>query len=132
MEEANSKLAPSGSKAFTSWAVLGHCWGGKIATLLAQGQDSLFKAAVQCHPAMLDANDAGGVGIPMALLASKEEDAEEVKKFKEALKVTNFVDTWWTQVHGWLAARADLDDPEVKKEYENGYKVVLGFLAENM
>lgn len=129
VQEAN-KLAPGGN-GFSAWGVMGHCWGGKIATLLA-GKDSLFKVAIQCHPAMVDAKDAENVAIPMAMLASKDEPAEDVKAYKEALKVPHFVETWTTQVHGWMAARADLGDEEVKREYENGYKVALGFLREHM
>lgn len=29
---------------FESWAILGHCWGGKIATLAVSGNDQPFKA----------------------------------------------------------------------------------------
>ena len=129
VQEAN-KLAEGGN-GFSSWAILGHCWGGKIATLSA-GANSLFKAAIQCHPAMLDPKDAESVTIPMALLASKDESAEDVKAFGEKLKVEKFVEIWSTQIHGWMAARADLADDEVRREYENAYKIVLSFLSENM
>ncbi|KAL2375152.1 hypothetical protein RJ035_003746 [Blastomyces gilchristii] len=128
VEEAN-KLADGGK--FKAWAILGYCWGGKIATL-ASMENTLFKAAVQCHPAMLDPNDAPKVTIPMVLLASMDEDVDEVKAFKHNLKVPNHIETWSTQIHGWMAARGDLDNPEVRKEYENGYKTVLGFLNEHM
>ncbi|OAX81741.1 hypothetical protein ACJ72_03911 [Emergomyces africanus] len=128
VEEAN-KLAEGGK--FKAWAILGYCWGGKIATL-ASMQDTLFKAAVQCHPAMLDAKDAPNVTIPMIVLASMDEDVNEVKAFENGLKVPHHVETWTTQIHGWMAARGDLENPEVRKEYENGYKTVLGFLNEHM
>ncbi|KKZ59921.1 carboxymethylenebutenolidase [[Emmonsia] crescens] len=128
VEEAN-KLAEGGK--FKAWAILGYCWGGKIATL-ASMEDTLFKAAVQCHPAMVDAKDALKVTIPMVLLASKDEDANEVKAFENNLKPPHHIETWSTQIHGWMAARGDLEDPEVRKEYENGYKTVLGFLNEHM
>lgn len=128
VEEAN-KLAEGGK--FKAWAILGYCWGGKIATL-ASMQDTLFKAAVQCHPAMVDAKDALKVTIPMVMLASKDEDANEVKAFENNLKPPHHIETWSTQIHGWMAARGDLEDPEVRKEYENGYKTVLGFLNEHM
>lgn len=126
------KLAPSGGK-YEAWGVVGFCWGGKIATLLATDETPLFKAAVQCHPAMLDPQDAESVKIPMALLASGDEDEKEVKEFGDRLKVENkFVETWKGQIHGWMAARADLEDEGVRGEFEAGYRAVLGFLGENM
>merc|ERR1712187_827259 len=101
--EAN-KLSSRGS---FEWSILGYCWGGKI-TALSSGQDNkLFKSAVQCHPAMVDPNDA--------------------KAFKSNLKTPNHVETFPTQIHGWMAARSNLEDAEVRKEYERGYKTVLDF-----
>ena len=35
-------------------------------------------------------------------------------------------------IHGWLAARGDLDNPEVVKEYEKGYQTILDFLKKNL
>ncbi|PGH11571.1 hypothetical protein AJ79_04829 [Helicocarpus griseus UAMH5409] len=130
VQEANSKFAPEGGK-FKAWAILGYCWGGKIATLSSM-KDTAFKAAVQCHPAMVDAKDALNITIPMAMLASKDEDANEVKAFENNLKVPHHIETWSTQIHGWMAARGDLEKEDVRKEYENGYKTVLGFLNEHM
>ncbi|KJF61236.1 dienelactone hydrolase [Coccidioides immitis RS] len=129
LEEAN-KLAPGGA-GFKSWGMMGYCWGGKI-TSLAAGRDSLFRAAVQCHPAMVDPKDAESVTIPMALLASMDEEVDVIEQYKKNLKVPNLVQTWPTQIHGWMAARGDLANPEVKKEYENGYKTVLAFFHEHM
>jgi len=125
------KLA-SGNSGFSKWGILGYCWGGKVANL-AVGKDNVtFKAAAQAHPAMLDPSDAKNVTVPMAVLASKDEDPEAVKGYKENLKVPNHVDTFPTQVHGWMAARADLDDPECRKEYERGYQTVLGFFHDHL
>ncbi|KAK2765078.1 hypothetical protein FQN54_008777 [Arachnomyces sp. PD_36] len=133
-----------GGKFEAGWGVVGFCWGGKIATLLAkgEGEKGLFRAAVQCHPAMLDAGDAKEVRVPMAVLASMDEDRETVRKFGEELRGNkdvggagegrSLVKTWEGQIHGWMAARADLGDEEVKREYGEGYKTVLGFLRENM
>lgn len=66
------------------------------------------------------------------LLASKDEDAAEVKSFEENLRGEKLVETFGTQIHGWMAARADLEDPAVLKEYERGYRVVLDFLGRNL
>ena len=54
-----------------------------------------------------------------------------VEAFKAALKVPNHVETFSTQIHGWMAARGDLEDPEVRKEYERGYKTALEFLHQH-
>ncbi|BCS02968.1 dienelactone hydrolase family protein [Aspergillus luchuensis] len=128
VSEAN-KLAAGGS--FQSWSILGYCWGGKITTL-ASGQDNkLFKAAVQCHPAMLDPNDAKSVNIPMAVLASKDENPKDVEAFGANLQQANYVETFSTQIHGWMAARSNLEDEQVRKEYERGYRTALGFLQKH-
>jgi len=115
----------------TTWGIMGYCWGGKIASLVA-GESTKFKAAVQAHPAMLDPTDAEKVQIPMCVLASKDESADDVKKYGEDLKVTKHIETFGTQVHGWMAARADLKDKEVLKEYERGYAVALHFFHDNL
>lgn len=126
--EAN-KLASGGS--FQSWSILGFCWGGKIATLSVGAENKLFKAAAQCHPAMVDPNDAKNVNVPLATLASKDESAQDVEAFKTNLQVPNHVETFSTQIHGWMAARSDLEDAEVRKEYERGYKTVLEFFHQH-
>jgi hypothetical protein len=38
----------------------------------------------------------------------------------EELEVPKYVETFPTQIHGWMAARSDLENPEVRKEYERG------------
>jgi dienelactone hydrolase len=115
----------------TNWGILGYCWGGKIVSLVA-GQQTKFKAAVQCHPAMLDPSDAEKVRIPMCVLASKDEAADAVKQYEANLKVTKHVETFPNQIHGWMSARADLQDPIVLKEYERGYKIALTFFCDNL
>jgi dienelactone hydrolase len=56
-----------------TWAIMGFCWGGKIAALVSQTGTS-FKAAAQCHPSLLDIEDAKQVTIPMVVLPSMDED----------------------------------------------------------
>ena len=114
---------------YESWSILGLCWGGKIATLCAGSNDGLFKAAVQCHPAMLDVNDAERVNVPFVCLVSKDEPADDVRAFMAKLRVPNHVQIFCTEVHGWMAARADLEHPEVSREYERGYRTVLEFFG---
>lgn len=129
LADAN-KEASSGS-GFSSWGILGFCWGGKVANLTL-GKDSAFKAGAQAHPAMLDPEDAKNVAVPIAVLASKDEDPDAVKGYEANLKVPKHVETYPTQIHGWMAARSNLEDPEVKKEYERGYHTVLDFFHQHL
>ncbi|KAH8431651.1 dienelactone hydrolase family protein [Aspergillus melleus] len=128
VDEAN-KLAPAG-KPF-DWSILGYCWGGKIAVLATGQENKTFKAAVQCHPAMLAPDDAKSVNVPMALLASKDEDPSDVTAFGDNLSKPHYVETFTSQIHGWMAARSDLENDEVRKEYERGYRTALDFLHQH-
>jgi dienelactone hydrolase len=122
-EESNSNI--------NTWGALGYCWGGKMVSL-ASGPGTLFKAAAQSSPAMVDPKDAEKISIPMCMLASKDEPTEDVKKYEQSLKGVKHVEIYETQVHGFMSARGDLKQAEVLKEYERGYKTVLTFFHENL
>ena len=122
-EESNSNIK--------TWGALGYCWGGKMVSL-ASGSGTPFKAAAQTSPAMIDPKDAEKITIPMCMLASKDEPAEDVKKYEQTLKGVKHVEIYETQLHGFMSARGDLKDAEVRKEYERGYKTVLTFFHENL
>ncbi|KAK5117214.1 hypothetical protein LTR85_008982 [Meristemomyces frigidus] len=113
------------------WGAIGYCFGGRIVAVTS-GKGTPWSAALQISPFRLDAEDAKKVSIPMGLLASKDEPADAVMAFYEALSTPKSVETFHTQVHGWMSARADLKIPEVKKEYERGYQVTLDFFAEHL
>lgn len=81
---------------------------------------------------MVDPADAEDVKIPTMLLASKDEPVDDVKKFEDTLKVPKHVETFKDQIHGWMAARSDLEDPRVREEYERGYKTVLEFFGKHL
>lgn len=91
-----------------------------------------FAAGAEVHPAMVDANDAKGITIPLCMLASGDESAEDVKAFKENLKTANHVETFGDQVHGWMSARGDLKNGKVRGEYERGYKTLLEFYHKHL
>ncbi|KAM5466594.1 putative carboxymethylenebutenolidase [Microsporum audouinii] len=110
-----------------SWALIGYCWGGKVTELVTSRDSNPFSIAAGIHPAMVDTADAGNIRVPYMLLASQEEPAETIKEFENKLKVPNHVETFGDQVHGWMAARADLANPRSKEEYIRGYKTVLRF-----
>ncbi len=122
-EESNSNIK--------TWGALGYCWGGKMVSL-ASGPGTPFKAGAQTSPAMVDPKDAEKVTIPMCMLASKDEPAEDVKTYEQSLKVVKHVEIYDTQLHGFMSARADLKDAECLKEYERGYKTVLTFFHDNL
>lgn len=58
-----------------SWAIVGFCWGGKIAALVS-GEGSPFKASGQCHPSLLELGDAEKIRIPHVVLPSMDEVPE--------------------------------------------------------
>lgn len=84
---------------------------------------------------MVDPADAKGIKIPLCMLASGDEDANAVKAFGENLPTSGeakHIETFGDQVHGWMAARADLENERVRKEYERGYEVVLDFYCKHL
>lgn len=82
---------------------------------------------------MVDPNDAKGIKIPLCMLASGDEDANAVKAFGENLPTSEkHIETFGDQVHGWMAARADLENDKAKKEYERGYQVLLDFYCKHL
>jgi dienelactone hydrolase len=99
---------------------------------LSAGKDSPFGVIAQVHPALVDPEDGKNFTIPVVMLPSKDEDAEAVKAFERNLEVKSRVETFGDMVHGWMAARADLKDEKVKKEYQRGYGIVLDFFEENL
>lgn len=125
------KAAEEHNPNIKTWGALGYCWGGKMVSL-ASGAETPFKAAAQTSPAMVDPKDAEKISIPMCMLASKDESADDVARYESSLKGVRHVETYPTQLHGFMSARADLKDTEMRKEYERGYKTVLTFFHENL
>lgn len=67
--------------------------------------------------------DAESLAIPHAILASKDEPANEVEAYDEAIKrkgLGGFVETYWNMWHGWMGARADFQQEASLKEYTRG------------
>lgn len=126
------KAASEKYPSINTWGMMGYCWGGKCVSLIAGKPGTGFKAAVQTSPAMVSPEDAEKVTIPMCILASKEEPAEDVKKYEENLKVKKHVETFGTELHGFMSARGDLSNETTKKEYERGYKIALQWFHEHL
>ena len=121
------QAAQAANPSIKSWAILGYCWGGKVVELITSSDKNPFSVAAAAHPAMIDPQGADKIAVPFALLASGEDPADDVKAFESRLKVANHVETFKDQVHGWMAARADLNDPNIKAEYARGYQTVVEF-----
>lgn len=126
------KAAEKNNPNIKSWGIIGYCWGGKMASILAGSKDLLFKVAVQTSPAMIDAGDAANVKIPTMMLISEEEAVSDVKTYEESLKVPKHIEIFEDQVHGFMSARADLKDSKAKAEYERGYKLALVFFHDHL
>jgi hypothetical protein len=72
---------------------------------------------------LYDGADAKNAVIPHVVLTSNEEStavSAEYKAVFDKSTLGSYVDTYATMHHGWMAARANLDDAENKKEYERG------------
>ncbi|KAI1456265.1 alpha/beta-hydrolase [Annulohypoxylon moriforme] len=118
------------------WGVFGLCWGGKIVNLVAgkgnEGPGRVFKASGTGHPSRLDAEDAEALTAPHICLASPGEPADIVAQYKEILSrpgKIGVVETYETMFHGWMGARAKLDDEANKTEFERGYNQVADFFG---
>jgi dienelactone hydrolase len=105
-----------------NWGVFGLCWGGKIAVLVS-AQGSPFSVSGTAHPGGLEKEDALKLTIPHIVLASPGEPVDIVNAYGEIFKrgdKVGEVETYHTMFHGWMGARADLQNPENAKEFERG------------
>ncbi|KAK0515424.1 hypothetical protein JMJ35_001458 [Cladonia borealis] len=117
-----------------SWGTYGLCWGGKI-SILASGPDTDFKAAGTAHPGRLAVEDVQKCTVPFCCLFSKEDGTPElVGQYTKALEKDkkNYIEKYGSMHHGWMGARAKLEDPENAKEFERGYNQLAKFFAEHL
>ncbi|KAF2274189.1 dienelactone hydrolase [Westerdykella ornata] len=123
------KALQAANPSIKSWGILGFCWGGKVVELVTSSSSNPFTVAAVAHPAMIDPSSAEGISVPFIMLAAGEDPADAVEQFKNNLKVPNHVEIFGDQVHGWMAARADLSNARSKAEYARGYQTVLNFFG---
>ncbi|KAE8453961.1 hypothetical protein EG329_007737 [Mollisiaceae sp. DMI_Dod_QoI] len=117
-----------------SWAILGFCWGGKIAALASQ-EGTIFKASGQAHPSLLDTEDAKKITIPHVVLPSNDEVPEVMEEWgRELMKASpkSYNETFTDQVHGWMTSRADFENQHKFEEYLRGYRIVRAFFDEHL
>lgn len=55
----------------------GFCWGAKIC-ISSGGEDTPFSSVAMVHPAMLSADDAEKLTVPLAMYITKDESVDEV------------------------------------------------------
>ncbi|OCH92727.1 hypothetical protein OBBRIDRAFT_791027 [Obba rivulosa] len=111
----------------------GFCWGGKVTILAGSDATTPFDAVSAIHPAMLSAADAEGLKAPLGLFPSKDEPKAEADKIYEIISKKPFASKNAYQIfdsfHGFAAARANLDDPKNKEEYEKLYATLIKFFS---
>ncbi|CUA72478.1 putative AIM2 family protein C30D10,14 [Schizosaccharomyces pombe 972h-] [Rhizoctonia solani] len=109
---------------------VGFCWGAKVVTVA--GGTGKTDAVVAIHPAFLDVKDAENLKVPIGLFPSKDEPLDEYEKIIKSISTKPFASKNAYKVypdmpHGWAAARADLEDPQNKKQYEDVYGTAVTF-----
>lgn len=109
----------------------GYCWGGKVCINAGNQPGTPFDAVSIVHPAMLAADDAAKLEIPLACYISNDEPVDEFDKIKEALAKKPLADKndfkHFDSFHGWAAARANLDDADNKAKFEELYCDLIKF-----
>ncbi|KAF3402051.1 hypothetical protein F1880_009945 [Penicillium rolfsii] len=117
------------------WGAFGLCWGGKV-TVLASGPNTPFAASGQVHPGRLDPADAQALSIPHIVLASKDEPADAVAGYADFFakneEKKGYVETYRNMWHGWMGARADLEQEESRAEYARGYNQLADFFEKHL
>ncbi|KAL4936084.1 hypothetical protein BDV06DRAFT_216945 [Aspergillus oleicola] len=109
-----------------SWGILGLCWGSKLAAL-ASGSDSCFAVSAQAHPSLLDLADAKAITIPHICLSSSDEPADVLEEYEQEVQTESEFELYDTMFHGWMGARANLEDEDNAKEFQRGYKQISSF-----
>ncbi|KAK0524200.1 hypothetical protein OC834_003692 [Tilletia horrida] len=121
----------------TSVGAYGFCWGGKV-SILAGGEGTPFSAVAQVHPAMLSADDASALKVPVGNYPSGDEAQDDIDAFQKAVEGNSGVASqsdfkhYKDQHHGWAAARADLDKESNKKAYEDVYSRLGDFFNKHL
>ncbi|WWC72145.1 uncharacterized protein I206_106105 [Kwoniella pini CBS 10737] len=71
---------------------------------------------------MIAVEDGDNLTVPLGFYPSKDEPTDVVEKIQQAIKAI-------PRHHGWAAARADLNDPENLKQYEDVYQRTADYFA---
>lgn len=112
----------------TTFHAIGFCWGGRQALNLQQ--NGLVELIATCHSAFLSDDDANDIKGPQCHLLSQDE--EPLLGLKAGLEASPFAaqshfERFDTVPHGWLGARMNRNDPEIKKEADRGLEILARF-----
>jgi len=132
--EVTQKLKADGAKYVGAF---GFCWGGKVTILAGSAPSTPLDAVAATHPAMLSSADVGSLSVPLGLYPSKDEPMDEYNKILEIIAKKPFAAKndhkhYSTMFHGWAAARANLDDAENKKQFEDLYSTLIKFFGNTL
>ncbi|KAJ3155446.1 hypothetical protein HDU89_006409 [Geranomyces variabilis] len=115
--------------------VYGLCWGGKLAILAANAHVGDFDAIAQAHPTRFDADDYCAVKVPVASFPSESDNHEAQAKLiamvdqqREIKDLCSF-HSYRNMHHGWAGARANLEDPDNLREFQDVYRRLADFFA---
>ncbi|CAE6403915.1 unnamed protein product [Rhizoctonia solani] len=114
------------SEGFTVGAV-GYCWGGKL--IMLAGASDAFAAVAGVHPSLLAPEDAANCKATIGLYPTKDEDPAAMEPF---VKIAKDYKLYSNAYHGFAAARAQLDDPHYKAEYEDVFKRLSTFFKKHL
>jgi dienelactone hydrolase len=108
-------------KGITTWGSFGLCFGGML-TAITSAKGTKFKASGTAHPGRPNPEDAKAIAIPyICLFSDSDGEPETIKEYGEILRgKPGCVVDHYPIYHGWMSARADLDDEKNIKLFEQG------------
>lgn len=118
----------------TAYALVGFCWGGKVAALAAA--EGLAECAVLFHPSRVTVEDIKAVKVPIAVLGAEIDKAtppDLVREFKRSrdadpeLGPTSVFKVYPNTSHGY-AVKYDPSDAAAVKVANDSYDDMLEFL----
>ncbi|EPQ61022.1 hypothetical protein GLOTRDRAFT_124758 [Gloeophyllum trabeum ATCC 11539] len=115
----------------------GFCWGGKVNILAGSAPNTPLDAVAAVHPAMLSSADVENLSIPLGLYPSKDEPTEEYNKILEIIAKKPFAAKndhkhYTTMFHGFAAARADLNNADNRKQFEDLYSTLVNYFKKTL
>ncbi|CAE6453965.1 unnamed protein product [Rhizoctonia solani] len=115
------------SEGFTVGSI-GYCWGGKL-IMIAGASDAFAAVAGFVRFRLLAPEDAANCKAAIGLYPTKDEDPTAMEPF---VKIAKDYKLYSSVHHGFAAARARLDDPHHKAEYEDVFRRLSAFFKKHL
>ena len=137
LQDLNTVTNALKSQGVQKFGLYGTCWGAKAA-IQACGAGTPYSGVVQMHPAMVAVEDAKKLAVPVAFFPSKDEPANDVKAFWDAVQPNTSIASksqfkhYDNMHHGFAAARADLKNQENYFAFQDVYTRAADFLCSLM